>query len=135
MLIGQVLALTGRMALVAAGPVSAGMPVIAEYLSDTPAYASLNRLIRVLPLPGQSLAVIHLTPSEGESGITATVLRLDGTVVAEWRAADWLRQAARQMPEDVRLRTNPAQVGQIYSVTLLPQSGQLAVISQHVVPM
>src|SRR5437667_4090582 len=113
MLLGQILALTGTIALADASSAPTGMTVIAEYSRDTPAYTSLNRSVRVLPLPDQSVAVIHVTHSERESGITATVLRLDGTMVAEWRATDWLRQAAQGATGDVRLRTNTGQVGQI----------------------
>lgn len=123
----QIFALAGRLVLAAANPVSAEAPVIAEYPRETPAYASFMQSLRVLPLPDQSLAVIHLTRARSESGITATVLRPDGTIAEEWRATDWVQEAAQQRPGDVRLQTNPGQVGQIYFATQLPGTGQLAV--------
>lgn len=125
MFFSQILALAGRVVLAAAAVVSVDGPVVAEYPRDTASYASFMQLIRVLPLD-HSLMVIHLTRAPSESGITASVLHPDGTIV-EWRATDWLRAAARLTPGDDRLWTQPDQVGQIYSATLLPTTGQLAV--------
>jgi hypothetical protein len=121
----HILAVIGRGALALVASASVGQ-VTAEYPSNTAAYDSFMHSIRVLSLSDHSLVVTHLTPAESESGITATVLRADGTTF-EWRASDWLEEVAQLMPSDLRLRTRRGQVGQIYSAALLPVSKRLAV--------
>ncbi len=125
MFASYVLALIGKGAVALIASASVG-PVIAEYPSDTSVYASFTRSMRVLSLADQTLVVVHLTPSVSESGITATVLRSDGTI-SEWRASDWLAEVTQRTSADPRLQTSRGQIGQIYGATLLPASQRFAV--------